>query len=142
MRQPDRATDKSAGGLPPELLLIADGDRDAATGLGGRFAARGVPTRVVSAGSEALELMATHHIPLAVIDVALDDMPGDELAYQMKWMSPHTGIVITTADYRPEVEVRARRVGILFYACKPLDLRVLGALVAQAFPTLDGAVSG
>jgi DNA-binding NtrC family response regulator len=120
------------GKLEVSSILIADADEEAATRLAKYFAAKGFRISTASAGEEALHLAERENLSVAIIDVALNDMPGDVLASMLKQNQPAIQVLMTTGDYRPEVEVRARQVGILLYAHKPTDYRLLEAVVAKA----------
>ena len=120
------------GKLEVSSILIADADEEAASRLAEYFAAKGFRISTASAGEEALHLAERESLSVAIIDVALNDMPGDVLANKLKQNQPAIQVLMTTGDYRPEVEVRARQVGILLYAHKPTDYRLLEAVVAKA----------
>jgi two-component system response regulator ChvI len=113
-------------------ILIADADEEAATRLAEYFSTKGFRAFAVSAGEEALHLATDQPPSVAIIDVALRDMPGHVLANQLKRNQPTIQLLMTTGDYRPELEVRARQVGILLYAHKPTDCRLLEAVVTKA----------
>ena len=120
------------GKLEVSSILIADADEEAASRLAKYFAAKGFRISTARGGEEALHLAERESPSVAIIDVALSDMPGDLLASKLRQSQPAIHVLMTTGDYRPEVEVRARQVGILLYAHKPTDYRLLEAVVAKA----------
>ena len=81
---------------------------------------------------EAVLVANSRRISLAIIDVALNDMPGTALAARLKAIEPALPVVMTTNDHRPELEAEARKVGLLFYAHKPASHRVIGEVVEKA----------
>jgi DNA-binding response OmpR family regulator len=127
---------KNSNGSQVPSILIADADREAASRLARYFLGKGFQITIASAGEEALNLASSQHPAVAIIDVALRDMPGDVLANKLKQSQPTIRVLMTTGDYRPEVEVRARQVGILLYAHKPTDCRLLEAVVTKALEEL------
>jgi DNA-binding response OmpR family regulator len=119
---------------PPEIL-VADADSDWARRLADYLSDRGLQAVPTSLGRDALCLAGARRLALAIVDVALLDMSGHGLASRLKEACPEIQILMTTGDDRPELELRARQVGILYYAYKPIDFRVIEAVVTKA---LDG----
>ncbi|MGH7320926.1 MAG: hypothetical protein ACRELA_15045, partial [Candidatus Rokuibacteriota bacterium] len=71
---------------------------------------------------------------------------GHELAARLKAIDPGLPVMMTTGDYRPELEVMARQLGIVCYAHKPVDRRRLEAVLdkllsARVPPLAQGACS-
>ena len=120
----------SPGVLP--TVLVVDADQDAGSRLAGYFAGRGYRTAYTTQGEEALSLVAAGGVAVVIVDVALGDMSGHALVSRLKPLAPDVHVLVTTGDYRPELEVRARQIGILHYAHKPIDQRRLLAIVASA----------
>ena len=90
-------------------------------------------------------MAAVQPMRLAVIDVALQDMAGPELARRLRALDPSLPVVMTTDDFRPEVEVQAREAGIVHYAHRPLDggrlEAVLRKILGRARPIGASALS-
>jgi len=114
------------------MILVADADHEAARLLAGYLSRRGFRASHTSLGEDALRLARSGRLGLAIVDVALLDMSGHALASRLKEIDPEIRVLMTTGDYRPELEMRARQVGVLYYAHKPTDYRLLGAVVAKA----------
>ena len=83
-------------------------------------------------GQDALDLAHAGRLRAAIVDVTLRDMSGHALVSRLKEIDPRVHVLMTTGDYRPEFEVRARQIGILHYAQKPADPERLEAVVAKA----------
>lgn len=115
----------------PRWILVADGDEASANLLAALLRRQGFWAYSTARGTDALRLARTLRLALAVIDVALQDMDGHELARCLKGIDSGLPVVMTSADRCPEAEVRARQVGIIYYAHKPIDYRRLEAVVAQ-----------
>lgn len=113
-------------------VLVADADLPAAVRLGGYFSRRGFRTYHTARGEEALLLANSRRLLLAIIDVSLLDMPGEALARRLKGIDPELPVLMTSGDYAPELEAAARQVGILYYAHKPADYRLIGGVVDKA----------
>ena len=51
-------------------------------------------------------------------------------------------ILMTAGDYRPELEVRARQLGVLYYAHKPADCWLMEAVVPAALARAERGRGG
>lgn len=113
-------------------VLVADRDPEAALHLAAYFSRRGFRTYHTTQGEEAVLLANSRRLLLAVIDVSLLDMSGHALAQRLKGIDPELPVLMTSGDYAPELEAAARQVGILYYAHKPTDYRLIGGVVDKA----------
>jgi DNA-binding NtrC family response regulator len=121
------------------LVLVADGDAAAGRALAEHFARRGFRTTHVAHGEEVLTLAHAGRLGVIIVDVELRDMSGHALVSRLKDIDPRIHVLMTTGDFRPELEVRARQMGILHYAQKPADPERLEAVVAKAIDLLRSA---
>jgi two-component system C4-dicarboxylate transport response regulator DctD len=131
------AYDSASGSIP--LVLVADGDAEAGRDLAAYFARRGFRARHTALGEDVIDLAHDGLLAVAIVDVALHDMSGHALVSQLKEIDPRLPVLMTTGDYRPELEVRARQIGILHYAQKPAEPERLAAVVAKAISALRTA---
>ena len=115
-----------------DWILVADADRQFARQLANHFSRQGFRAYQTPLGEEAVLVANSRRFSLAIIDVALSDMPGTELAARLKAIEPALPVVMTSNDHRPELEAEARQVGILFYAHKPATHRLIGEVVEKA----------
>jgi DNA-binding NtrC family response regulator len=114
------------------LLLVVDADDEAGRALVEHFTRRGFRATYTSLGQDALDLAHAGRLRAAVVDVTLRDMSGHALVSRLKEIDSRVHVLMTAGDYRPEFEVRARQIGILHYAQKPVDPERLEAVVAKA----------
>jgi DNA-binding NtrC family response regulator len=114
------------------LVLVADADGEAGRGLAEHFAKRGFHATHTALGGEVLALAEAGRLGVVIVDVALRDMSGHALVARLKEIDPRLRVLMTTGDFRPELEVRARQIGILHYAQKPADPERLEAVVSKA----------
>lgn len=114
------------------LILVADADGNSARVLARYLSSLGYRAAHTSRGEEALRLACVERVGLAIVDVTLEDMSGQMLAFRLREVEPEVQVLMTAADDRPEIEMRARQVGIIYYAHKPIDLELLEAVVAKA----------
>jgi DNA-binding NtrC family response regulator len=114
------------------LVLVVDADDEAARSLTDHLIRRGFRVSHTGLGQDALDLAHAGRLRAAIVDVTLRDMSGHALVARLKEIDPRVHVLMTTGDYRPEFEVRARQIGILHYAPKPADPDRLEAVVAKA----------
>jgi DNA-binding response OmpR family regulator len=114
------------------LILVVDADDEAGRFLAEHLTQRGFRATHTASGQDALDLAHAGRLQAAIVDVALRDMSGHALVSRLKEIDPRVQVLMTTGDYRPEFEVRARQIGILHYAQKPADPERLEAVVAKA----------
>lgn len=132
-----RRTRTSGRELP--AILVADGDAGAGRLLAAQLTRRGFRAAHTPRGDEVLGAAVAGRVGVAIVDVALDDMSGHALVARLKEVDPALRVLMTTADYRPELELRARQIGILHYAQKPVDAARLEAVVAKALASSRSA---
>ena len=82
-------------------------------------------------GADALRLAAAYPLGLAVVDVELADMAGRDLVSRLRANDSALPVVMTTADFGAEIEVGARRLGIVQYVQKPFDFRRVEAVARR-----------
>ncbi len=116
----------------PLVILVADADSQAARQLASYFSLHGFRAAHTPRGEDALRLAYSRRLGFAIVDVTLLDMSGHALAFRLKEINPEIPILMTSGDYRPELESRARQAGVFFYVHKPADYRLLEAVVAKA----------
>ena len=85
----------------------------------------------VEAGSaaQALEIMSTTHVDVALIDFNMTEKDGLELAAELRETHPDLPIAIITANIQDEVVARARALDAAFVA-KPVTTEGLQGFVS------------
>jgi DNA-binding response OmpR family regulator len=114
------------------VLVVVDVDDEAGRALAQHLTQRGFRSTHTPLGQVALDLAHAGRVRAAIVDVTLRDMSGHALVSRLKEIDPRVPVLMTTGDERPEFEVRARQIGILHYAVKPVDPERLEAVVAKA----------
>ncbi|WP_347812974.1 response regulator [Novosphingobium sp. PhB165] len=87
----------------------------------------------VEAGSaaQALELLETEKVDVALVDFNMSEKNGLELAAELRAMRPDMPIAIITANIQDEIISQAREVGAAFIA-KPVTSEALSGFVSGA----------
>ena len=123
-------------------ILVADVDRDAARALATALSELGLPADHVGSAREVLERALDGGLRLVIADVALADGPGLTLLSRLRARRPEVGTILTSGEYRPEVELRARECGILYYAPKPVAVSIIQAIAARTLGRLEPHAGG
>src|SRR5690349_17848223 len=124
-------TDQRARDQRSEWVLVADGDEAAAVAVAQRFSTAGLLAFPTSTGGDAVLLVRTGRIAVAVVGDALEDQTGHALVAMLTTLDPKLRIIMTVSPAWPEAEANARRMGIIHYAPKPLDVEALVAIVSR-----------
>ena len=119
------------------FLLVVDADDEAGRVLADHLTQRGFRVTHTAMGQDALDLAHAGRLRAAIVDVTLRDMSGHALVSRLKEIDPRVQVLMTSGDYRPEFEVRARQIGILHYAQKPANPERLEAVVAKALGIIE-----
>jgi DNA-binding response OmpR family regulator len=114
-------------------ILVADGDEASAKFVASFLLQARLRAYPTARGLEAMRLVGRFRLGLAIVDVDLLDMPGYDLVRKLRTMEPALPVVMTTGDYSPATEVRARQLGIVQYIHKPIDLHRLDRVVSRIF---------
>lgn len=122
----------SVAPVQADVILVADADRQAGQSLAQHLAHRGHRASHTLTGEDALRLAHAGRLAAAIVDVTLADMSGHALVSRLKVVDPRIPVLMTTGDFRPELEVRARQIGILHYAHKPADPARIETIVTRA----------
>lgn len=118
--------------MQPEILVVDD-DASVAATLCGLVGELGLPPAVrADGGLRALELMAATPFKVAILDLDLPDMPGDELFRRIRAASPSTEVVFLTGTECIERATTLLREGAADYLVKPVGNDLVAASLRGA----------
>ena len=80
-------------------------------------------------GKDALRMFSSTVFDLVLTEVLLADMKGEEIISGLKKISPDIWIVTMTGNNSRDLEVRIRKLGIIYYMVKPLEKENLRSLL-------------
>jgi CheY-like chemotaxis protein len=126
------AAGAAPGGRRPLRLLVVDDNVDAAATLGMLLEACGYVVEVEHDSHRALERARQQRPDVALLDIGLPDMDGNELARRLR-ADPQTGAILLVAvtGYGQEQDRRAAfEAGFDHHLVKPVDMDELAALLA------------
>jgi len=117
-------------------ILIVDRDNNTLDKLGQVLSSDNVFVHTAASGREAVKLCRSFRIDLAIIDMGLPDILGCDLVPELKEVCPNIRVILSSEDYSLDVEAKARRSGIIYYAQKPFNMDLLRAVVMKGLENL------
>ncbi|MEI9889486.1 MAG: response regulator [Caulobacteraceae bacterium] len=121
----------SDGPIPRKALLVED-EALVAMIAEDYLDAIGFSPLCVNTAASALNALALGGLSLAVIDVGLPDMRGDDLAARAREMAPHMPIVLASGFDAAELKQRFLDDDAVTVVSKPYTERDLRAAIAAA----------
>ena len=114
--------------MEPIKVLIVDDIPDNLIALEALLRREGLEVLMAQSGAESLELLLSHEVALALLDVQMPDMDGFELAELMRGSerTKHVPIIFVTAGSRdPQRVFKGYESGAVDFLFKPIEPRVL-----------------
>jgi len=115
-------------------VLVADDNEDSAVSLGKMLEMVGHCVRVAYDGLAAVEIAATFHPDVAILDIGMPKLNGCEAARRLReqpW-SEHLLLVALTGWAQEEDYARTKEAGFDHHLVKPVKLETLETVVASA----------
>jgi signal transduction histidine kinase len=119
---------------PVRRVLVVDDNEDAAEVLASSLMSMGHRVRVAHDGPAALDVAATFHPDVALLDIGLPRMDGYELASRLRDQPGGRDIrLVAVTGYGQERDrATSRAAGFAEHFVKPVDLERLAELIAEA----------
>jgi DNA-binding NtrC family response regulator len=113
------------------LLMVDDEERFLAT-LKKRLEMRGLEVTAATNGADALEAAAATSFDIALLDLKMPGMDGEEVLARLKERDPHVEVVILTGHGSLESAVRTTKLGSHAYLPKPCETDELLEVLEEA----------
>ena len=118
-------------------LLITDDDRDFRLSLGEALSRRGYRTVLAADGFEALEVIRSQHIHLALLDVHMPRLDGLGMLQSLRDTCSNLPCILMSAQLDESIVTRARQLRTNQVLSKPFSLNLLAytirALLDQCY---------
>ena len=112
-------------------MLVADADHRAACSIARQLSDEGVLAHPTHRGTQSLAFATDLPLAVAVVDAQLADMSGYDCVSHLRRIDPAVRIIVTARGRVRAAEIRARELGILHYAIKPIRFeRLYAAIIA------------
>jgi DNA-binding NtrC family response regulator len=114
-------------------LLVVDDETDFLEALTERLEIRNVDVTAAGSGDEALALVEKEDFAVALVDLRMPGMSGEELLKRMKKEKPLTEVIILTGHGSLDSAVSCLREGSYHYLQKPCELECLMDVLTEAY---------
>ncbi|MFQ5905259.1 MAG: response regulator [bacterium] len=120
-----------------KVVGIADTDEESLADLRAALQKLGKPVLASQNGSDLVTLFRNGTLSILITDTELKDMTGLDLISTIREVDSGFPVVVTTSDYSKELELACRKLGIVFYARKPLNFEVIKWIVNRNLTSAD-----
>ena len=110
-------------------VLVIEKDLIAANHIKDMIKEWGHRTEIFSDSKKALARITESFFELVLLDMFLPDVRGYELIPKIKELKPDLDIITMTNLNSRELELKARKLGIVFYLIKPFETKYLKSLI-------------
>ncbi|MEJ2587014.1 MAG: response regulator [Deltaproteobacteria bacterium] len=119
-------------------VLVVDDEEDFLETLVKRLERRGIETRGVKSGEEALETMKQQLFDVVILDIKMPGgMDGIQALREMKRIQPLAEVILLTGHASVETSIEGMRLGAFDYLLKPIKLEELMTKLGDAFEKKD-----
>ena len=115
-----------------EVVCLVDDDPMVLKAIGRLLASDGFAVRPFSKGEDFIAYVATHDVPLVVLDIWMKEMTGLEVLARLCAISPQTHVVVITGREDSAVRITAMQIGIVAFFIKPFNCEKFLAAVHDA----------
>ncbi|HBC86885.1 MAG TPA: hypothetical protein DCZ94_08025 [Lentisphaeria bacterium] len=116
-------------------ILVIDDDSHILSLLETYLSKKGVKTYTSSSAKEALGILRTSQIKLALVDICMPDVNGVDLLQQIQKITPSTHVIMITGLGDMEVAKKCMQLGAKDFITKPFDFEYLEtSILAELIP--------
>jgi two-component system, LuxR family, response regulator FixJ len=102
-------------------VCVVDDDPSVLKSIHYLLASEGFKVRPFSKAEDFLAHVGTHHVPIVVTDIWMDDVTGLELLARLCAISPKTKVIVITAREDLAARATAMAIGPVAFFMKPFD---------------------
>ena len=104
-----------------EVVCLVDDDPSVRKSVGRLLESAGFDVRSFAEPKSFLDYLAQNPVPVAVLDVWMENMTGMELLAHLCARSPRTKIIFITGHEDPAAEATVTQAGVFAFFLKPFD---------------------
>jgi FixJ family two-component response regulator len=105
----------------PEIVCLVDDDPMVLRSTGRLLVSDGFAVRPFNKGEDFIAYVASHDVPLVVLDIWMEEMTGLEVLARLCAISPQTHVIVITAHEDSAARITAMQIGIVAFLIKPFD---------------------
>jgi two-component system response regulator FixJ len=121
-------------------VCLVDDDPSVLKSMHYLLASEGLKVRTFSKAEDFLTYASTHHVPVVVTDIWMDEVTGLEVLARLCAISPKTRVIVITAREDLAARATAMAIGPVAFFMKPFDDEKFIAAVCDALS--QGAKQG
>jgi two-component system response regulator FixJ len=104
-----------------EIVCLVDDDLSVLKSIQRLLASDGLSVRAFNKPTEFLSHVQAHSVPVAILDIWMEEMSGLELQERLSELSPGTRVIVMTGRDDPAAKVAALKLGVTAFFTKPFD---------------------
>jgi FixJ family two-component response regulator len=104
-----------------EIVCLVDDDPLVLRSTGLLLASEGFVVRQFDKGEDFIAYVASHDVPLVVLDIWMEEMTGLEVLARLCAISPQTHVVVITGREDSAARITAMQIGTVAFLIKPFD---------------------
>jgi two-component system response regulator HydG len=112
--------------------LVIDDEQDACDVLSMALETVGLKVTAMTSARRALELLGREQFDVVMTDVLMPEMDGLEVCSRVAGIQPNVPVIMVTAQNNVDTAIGAIRAGAYDFLSKPVDVKLLGLVVARA----------
>ncbi len=105
----------------PEIVCLVDDDPSVLRSTGRLLVSDGFAVRPFNKGEDFIAYVASHDVPLVVLDIWMEEMTGFEVLARLCAISPQTHVIVITGHEDSAARILAMQIGIVAFLIKPFD---------------------
>ena len=125
-----------------EIVCLVDDDPLVLRSTGLLLASEGFVVRQFDNGEDFIDYVASHKVPLVVLDIWMEEMTGLEVLARLCAMSPQTHVIVITGREDSAARITAMQIGTVAFLIKPFDDEQFIEVVHRALGHPFGSSSG
>jgi FixJ family two-component response regulator len=104
-----------------EIVCLVDDDPLVLRSTGLLLASDGFDVRRFDKGEDFIAYVASHDVPLVVLDIWMEEMTGLEVLARLCAISPQTHVIVITGREDSAARITAKQIGTVAFLTKPFD---------------------
>jgi len=104
-----------------EIVCLVDDDPLVLRSTSLLLASDGFDVRRFENGEDFIAYVASHEVPLVVLDIWMEEMTGLEVLARLCAISPQTHVIVITGREDSAARITAMQIGTVAFLIKPFD---------------------
>jgi CheY-like chemotaxis protein len=105
----------------PEIVCLVDDDPMVLRSTGVLLASDGFDACPFDKGEDFIAYVASHDVPVVVLDIWMNGMNGLEVLARLCAISPQTHVIVITGHEDAAARIMAKQIGTVAFLIKPFD---------------------